>query len=258
MLQWLRERRSALVEAQALGASVSDVTRARSRCEGTVVIRTKYGRIHLRPKNTDLLVVRQVFVDAEYDLSRYPQQELINHRYNEIIAAGDVPVIIDAGANIGVASVWFASLFPGAAVLAVEPDPANAAIARLNAAEWPNVTVHEAAIGAVRGNADLQAFPDQGWGSRTARSDKGLPIETVEDLRSSVPYGRLFIVKVDIEGFESDLFSVNTGWLQDARAIFVEPHDWMLPGVGSSRSLQTALMGQDRELLISGENLVFI
>ena len=36
--------------------------------------------------------------------------------------AGIKPVIIDAGANVGYSALYFASLFPGVCVLAVEPD----------------------------------------------------------------------------------------------------------------------------------------
>ena len=34
-------------------------------------------------------------------------------------------VIIDAGANIGLASIWFASKFPEARILAIEPEKSN-------------------------------------------------------------------------------------------------------------------------------------
>lgn len=41
-------------------------------------------------------------------------------------------------------------------------------------------------------------------------------------------------------------------------AVIVELHDWMLPGEGTSRTVQQAMLGQDRDLLVSGENLVWI
>ena len=39
--------------------------------------------------------------------------------------------------------------------------------------------------------------------------------------------------------------------------IIIEPHDWMLPGEGSSASFQKALAKYDWELLIKGENLFY-
>ena len=37
----------------------------------------------------------------------------------------------------------------------------------------------------------------------------------------------------------------------------IEPHDWMLPGGKSSRSFRAAI-GPEFDMLISGENLIFI
>ena len=68
----------------------------------------------------------------------------------------------------------------------------------------------------------------------------------------------LFLVKIDIEGFEEDLFSKNTEWLMDTKAVIIEPHDWMFPGRYSSQSFQAAIAGEQFELLIRGENLIYI
>ncbi len=72
------------------------------------------------------------------------------------------------------------------------------------------------------------------------------------------PNARLFIVKIDIEGFERDLFSEGTDWVSDPTVIFLELHDWLFPGKFSSANAQRAMLAQNREMLISGENLVFI
>jgi hypothetical protein len=68
----------------------------------------------------------------------------------------------------------------------------------------------------------------------------------------------LFCVKIDIEGFESDVFASNTEWLDDVTVVLVEPHDWMLPGQGSSRTMQVAMAARPFEMLISGENLIYV
>jgi hypothetical protein len=65
-------------------------------------------------------------------------------------------------------------------------------------------------------------------------------------------------VKVDIEGFEADLFASNTDWLDDVSVVIVEPHDWLLPGRGTSLSFQLELARRAFEVLVSGENLVYV
>jgi hypothetical protein len=106
------------------------------------------------------------------------------------------------------------------------------------------------------------------WSNQSERSEKGdVAIVTVADLVALAgPDAALFIVKLDIEGFESDVFSGNCDWVGDPRSVWdggpamiaVEPHDWMLPGQGTSASFQAALFAKGFEVLIRGENLFFV
>lgn len=253
-----RERDLCAVEAEALGADISEIRRIGWGENGVVRIATKYGPMHLRPRDSDMLVIRQIFIDGDYDLQKLSQMDRIKASYARILAAGDTPVVIDAGANIGAASMWFATQFPEATFIAVEPDAGNAAIARLNLAPLTRASVVEAAIGGSPGVVHLQTFENGGWGARTRRSDCGIPVVTINQLLAEVPRGKLLIAKIDIEGFESDLFSTNIEWVDEAAAIIIEPHDWLFPEGGTSQSLQAAMVGKGRELLISGENLVFV
>jgi FkbM family methyltransferase len=250
--------RRARRDARAFGPAFIGWRFARRDRAGAVRARTRSGDLYFRPDETDLTVLRQVFVDGEYDFSRRPQMARVRRRYDEILAEGKNPVIVDAGANIGAASIWFAEQFGRAKIAAVEPDPENAELARRNTASLPNVQVFEAAIGARRGGVTLVKCPGHAWAVRTERCETGLPVLTVPDLVQAFDQGCLFIVKVDIEGFEADLFSENIDWLDQAAAVIVEPHDWMLPGAGTSQSLQKALIGKGREILIEGENLIFV
>ncbi len=128
---------------------------------GIAVLATRFGRLHLRRRDTDLLAVRQVLIDREYDISGLRQMDRLRAIHAAQLASGKRPIIIDAGANIGAASLWFASVFPDAAVIAVEPDPDSAAIARLNLAALPHAHLVEAAIGSAPGRVSLHAVEDQ-------------------------------------------------------------------------------------------------
>ncbi|WP_342353833.1 hypothetical protein [Methylobacterium dankookense] len=65
-----------------------------------------------------------------------------------------------------------------------------------------------------------------------------------EILQEKGPNASLLLVKIDIEGFESELFASNTEWVDKAFAIIIEIHDDRLPGQHSSRAMQRALFGQ--------------
>ena len=69
---------------------------------------------------------------------------------------------------------------------------------------------------------------------------------------------QLFIVKIDNEGFESDVFAGDATWLSDAALVYLEPHNWMLPGQKTSRNFQREMANHDFEIFIKGENLIHV
>jgi len=238
--------------AKALGLSY--LVSQRTVSPGLVSARTRFGEVFFRPVDSDLKTFWDTLGAREYDVSRFPQYASLRRIYDDALAKGETPVIVDAGANIGAACIWFSEQFPAARILAVEPDPANAHVLRLNT-RGRNVDIVEAAIGAKPGSVSLVAG-DASWGVQTVRGGD-VPIVTVAELLRRVENRRLLLVKIDIEGFENDLFSDALEWIAETPAIIIEPHDWMLPGQRSSRSFRAAI-GPEFDMLISGENLIFI
>ena len=224
---------------------------------------TKVGgvRVHLRSRSTDGEVFRQIFARRQYDFSGTEQFRRLEVCYNSLLSSGTLPVIIDAGANVGAAAIWFSQLFPLARVVAVEPDPQNASLCKLNTHGLANVHVLEAAFGCSNGRVNLMDTDKEAWAVRTIRSEAtgSVPVLTVDNiLRHAGEKVSLLLVKIDIEGFEEDVFSANTEWLMDTKAVIIEPHDWLFPGRYSSHSFQAAIAGEQFELLVRGENLIYI
>jgi FkbM family methyltransferase len=219
-----------------------------------------FGTINIRTKSTDATVVRQIFKYKEYDMSGFSQFKRVQYRYDELCRSGFIPIIIDAGANIGASAIWFAKIFPQAKILAIEPDATNAACCRINVKNFANVEIIEAAIGSSPGFASLKNESNDAWAVQTERINEkeGVRICKVTELLEAFPSGRLFIIKIDIEGFEADLFDRNTAWLEEVAAILIEPHDWLLPGKGSSLTFQKAIASHSFEILLKGENLIYI
>jgi FkbM family methyltransferase len=209
----------------------------------------------MRRNSKDAVIVRQIFRHGDWDFRKFPQSARVWNSYNAMIGAGERPIIIDAGANVGAASLWFAQLFPQASIIAVEPDPSNAEMCRINTRDVINISVVEAAIGASGGTAILSNAVGTSISVQTTRSPTGVRIYSVSELSRGRP---LLIVKIDIEGFESDLFSANTEWLDEARMVMVETHDWMFPGQFRSRSLQRAVADRNFEMLLNGENIFYV
>lgn len=223
-------------------------------------ISKRAGKFYIRPNTTDDQAFIQVFQRRQFDFSEHRQFALAHNAYDSILNSGRIPVIIDAGANVGAASIWFARQFPGARIIAVEPDPDNARMCRLNTKAISNVSVIEAAIGSEHGRVSLANPSNEAWSVRTHRNVDGeVATYTIPDLVSTVKEpAELFLAKVDIEGFEDDLFSKNTEWLDVVAVLIVEPHDWLFPGKRTSANFQTALAARTFELLIRGDNLIYV
>src|SRR5689334_5293979 len=80
--------------------------------------------VRLRPRTSDVNTFEQVFV----------------HREHAIGLARPPRTIVDAGANVGYASMFFAATWPGARIIAIEPDAANHELLARNVAPIPGVT----------------------------------------------------------------------------------------------------------------------
>jgi FkbM family methyltransferase len=220
-----------------------------------------YGLVTLRLKTSDAQVFRQVFNHQDYALPD-AHAHRIRARYESMLERGVTPLIIDAGANVGAATIWFGLRYPEAEIIAIEPGRENAAMCRHNTAANSRVEVIEAALGGELGSVSLTNEAGGAWGLQTVRAVDGrIPVTTVECVlreRARTKPTELLIVKIDIEGFEEEVFDGDVDWLDETCAVVVEPHDWMLPGKHSSRSLQRAMFSREFELIVRGENVWFV
>lgn len=216
------------------------------------------GDIWVRGRDSDIDTLRRVFLHGDYEVPSAPVRDRIMARYTAIIADGKRPVIIDAGANIGASALWYARLYPQAVILAVEPDPVTVAMLERNVARYPHIEIVRAAIGSEAGRVAL-VQGNLSDATQTIRAETGMAVTTMAELLATVPDAVPFIAKIDIEGFESDLFARNAGWIDDFFAIAVELHDWMLPGQRSSGTFQAAMAARTGfEVFLKGENLIYV
>lgn len=176
--------------------------------------------IGIRPGTTDLLTFFHMFGESPYELC-FP---------------GLGPrLIIDCGANVGYASFLFARKYPGADILAIEPDDNNFLALCGNLRRFPNVKCVKAAIWGsekdlhiVNSEAGARSFRVEEIGKTKSSALKGITIDHIlKEVRGDV----IDILKVDIEGAERELFKHGTPhWLERTKVLLIELHDFIVPG----------------------------
>jgi len=219
------------------------------------------GCVWLREGTSDYAVLDQIFRTEEFNISTAPQFAWVRTTYDQMLAAGETPLIVDCGVYIGLSALYFASHLPKARIIGIEPAHDNAELARKNTAHNPLIEIVEgavhdqpAALEIANPNAEKFAFRVQEAYARTATT---IDAVTIGALMQRYGARRNLIVKVDIEGGELALFRSNIGWLDHTDLLIAETHDWLFPGQGTSRTLFAALAGRNFEVIQKGEYISF-
>jgi FkbM family methyltransferase len=176
--------------------------------------------VHLRLRTSDVCVFEEVILNSEYD-----------H-----VASMAPRSIVDAGANVGLTSVYFANRFPDAKIIAIEPEPANFEVLCRNAACYPNIVAVQAALWREDTQLSLIDPGNGAWGFQTSEASAAegeqLPVEavTIDSVMKRFGLDRIDVLKIDIEGAEKEVFESSATWIDRVGTIMVETHDRYKPG----------------------------
>ena len=214
------------------------------RIQKLVLPRIKHP-VYVRPGTTDIEVLQQVLLDHEYEfnLSASPK------------------IIIDAGANIGLASVYFANTYPDATIIALEPDRSNFKLIEMNTAGYPQIKAMNVALWSENKKINL-FYPQAGHsGFRTLEENSGLLQEcgevsavTVDALMMAHQLDVIDLLKMDIEGAEKEVFQNCSTWIDKVKTLMVELHDTTQPGCGEA--FYEATKNFQPQIVMKGETLL--
>jgi len=178
--------------------------------------------IIFRPGTSDVSVFEQVFVWDDYGLP----------------FKLDPNLIIDGGANVGYASVYFANRYPGAQIVAVEPDNSNFELLLENTAGYSNVSPIQAGIWHKAASLRIENPNDDKSMFRIVESETqggGISSVTIRDIMARWNATEIDILKLDIEGAEREVFSLDyEDWLGRVKLLIIELHDRYQPGCTTS------------------------
>lgn len=154
-------------------------------------------------------------------------QSLIREEYGRVMSNNDPAVIIDAGAFIGDATLFFHRRFPRARIISLEPNEDNYALAALNLNPYQNsVTLLKAGLWSHAANVKVVG---DSTGSRLVECDESNDSATkcidVSTLMLNYSIERLDILKMDIEGAEGEVLARNyEKWLPLTNQLIIEFH----------------------------------
>lgn len=163
----------------------------------------------------------------DIDSFLYAYREIFVEKIYAFECDSGSPWILDCGANIGLSVLYYKQRFPGAKILAYEPDPEIFALLRDNI-ETNRVEGVELVQRAVWSSPGKIEFATEGAdGGRIGPVGRKTPIEVeTESLASILTRGPFDFVKIDIEGAEVDAFLTGEISLDGLSKVFVEYHSF--------------------------------
>jgi len=143
---------------------------------------------------------------------------------------GDVQTIVDVGANVGAASVFFAMSYPGARVYALEPASLPLSILKQNVEPFANVRVFPCGLFSSdktlplylgrNDSVESSVFPT----SRTGGDCETIQLLAAREFLSQQGIARVDILKIDTEGCEVPILRSLGSYLPAVKLLYVEYH----------------------------------
>lgn len=204
--------------------------------------------IWVAPGTSDEYTFESVFVDEVYNFA---------------IPDPNPHLIIDAGANSGYTSLYFARKYRQAQIIAIEPEPSNFQRLLRNTAPCSRIRALHGALWYESGHISIAdptgGTTTVGFQAKAAQHDtkETVPAFTVSDILAMSGCGSIDILKLDIEGAEKEIFEANCEvWLDRVRVVIIELHDRHNPGC--SASFYNAMSRYRYEQVLSGDNMCLI
>ena len=186
--------------------------------------RRKSLRFILRKATSDFNVFDQIWIKEEF-------KEVLNLIEENSI---DINNIVDAGANIGLVSIYFKDKFPNSKIVCIEPDASNIEQLKenININQLDGICFLEGGLWSHDGFMELDYSFRDGleWSRRlTSSSDSvgNVPVFTLSNILEKYDLGCIDLLKIDIEGAEEEVFKhgADCEFLSRTKVITLEIHN---------------------------------
>ncbi len=164
--------------------------------------------IYYRRNRGDVQGIREIFIDEIYRLP-------VGARPDSLV---------DLGANIGLATLWFCHEYMITSFVALEPLTENFSLLQRNCqANGLTGSLRQAAVGTSNGTTTFDTGSESNMG-RVGEGSLHVELVDVAELASTLPFpGSL--LKIDVEGMERELFAeIDPAWVRTFSLVSMEMH----------------------------------
>jgi FkbM family methyltransferase len=199
--------------------------------------------IYLRKQSSDVDTFYQIYYYKGYDIK----------------FAFEPKIIVDCGANVGLATVYFKNQYPNATIISVEPEQSNFDMLVKNTAPYKDI--HRLRMGIWNKTTNLKIH-DNGighWGFITEEVDyedkDTVKAISIDGIMEKYGLDHIDVLKIDIETSEKELFEKNfEKWLPKVKVLLIELHDHTKEGC--TRSFFKAMVNYRFTMRYKGENVI--
>jgi FkbM family methyltransferase len=180
-------------------------------------------RIYLRSLSSDIGNFKEIIDECVYE--------------SVVKYANGSKSVIDLGSNIGLSVLYFAATIKNCQIFAVEPDHENLAILTKNLRSLTENKRCRILHGAVWDANEKLIISENSkdldfWGRQVEKAEcsdfdqrNSIPGFTIDKIIEQSGFSNVGLLKIDIEGAETNLFRGNTEWLRKINVIAIEFHN---------------------------------
>lgn len=188
-------------------------------------------KIYLRNIASDKQIFQQIFLREE-----------LNVNFSMIPS-----VIVDGGANIGMATLYLKMKYPDANIFSIEPDNSNFQLLKKNSKDFPSIKCYKNALWHQPAFLEIinKEAGNESFIVKEIKEEnqidllKGITLDEIIEENKLVT---IDLLKLDIEGSETELFKSDyESWLSKVKNLLVETHNWISPD--SEASVMEAAKG---------------
>ncbi len=171
-------------------------------------------RLYLRTYAGDIDIFYEIFYKGSYAVAGRQK--------------GPIKTVVDLGANVGLATLYFLQKYPQAQVICVEPEESNFKMLLKNLEpeiKQGKVTALQVAAMGQDGEVSFQSAEAK-YNSRinSGGGDHTVSAISIPTLMERTGIAHIDLLKIDVEGAEKNIFSGNLDWLQKVDNVLIELH----------------------------------